>query len=257
MCSLRKNEIFKRGQVKICIPLMGKTKDEIVSNLIEIINYPVDIIEWRADHYENALDGAKSIDIINTIKEIEKNIPILYTFRTSNEGGEMEISKEKYKNLLMEMVTDSQVDMVDVEYMMGEDVVGDIVETAKQRNVVLIGSNHDFEKTPETSVIYDRLLGMYKAGLDVSKIAVMPQNKMDVIRLLEATAKINEDYDDIFTITMSMGEVGAVSRIIGSYFGSVMTFGAAGKSSAPGQIDAKNLRDIMVDIKNNIEKIER
>ena len=86
MCSLRKNEIFKRGQVKICIPLMGKTKDEIVSNLIEIINYPVDIIEWRADHYENALDGAKSIDIINTIKEIEKNIPILYTFRTSNEG---------------------------------------------------------------------------------------------------------------------------------------------------------------------------
>ena len=46
-------------------------------------------------------------------------------------------------------------------------------------------------------------------------------------------------------ITMSMGPLGAVSRVAGETFGSAVTFGAAGKASAPGQIAADDLYRIL------------
>jgi 3-dehydroquinate dehydratase-1 len=43
-------------------------------------------------------------------------------------------------------------------------------------------------------------------------------------------------------VTMSMGPLGAVSRVAGETFGSCLTFGTVGESSAPGQLDAAGLR---------------
>ena len=44
---------------------------------------------------------------------------------------------------------------------------------------------------------------------------------------------------------MSMGKLGAVSRISGEIFGSAMTFGSAKKASAPGQIEVTALQKIL------------
>jgi 3-dehydroquinate dehydratase-1 len=44
---------------------------------------------------------------------------------------------------------------------------------------------------------------------------------------------------------MSMGKLGAVSRFTGSVFGSALTFGTVGKSSAPGQIPAVKLKELL------------
>jgi len=46
-------------------------------------------------------------------------------------------------------------------------------------------------------------------------------------------------------ITMSMGGQGLVSRLSGELFGSCLTFGALGQASAPGQIDARELKQIL------------
>lgn len=46
-------------------------------------------------------------------------------------------------------------------------------------------------------------------------------------------------------ITISMGKLGAVSRICGETFGSCITFGAGTDASAPGQIPATQLRKIL------------
>ena len=40
---------------------------------------------------------------------------------------------------------------------------------------------------------------------------------------------------------MSMGKLGVISRICGEVFGSAVTFGTAGKASAPGQLPANQL----------------
>ena len=46
-------------------------------------------------------------------------------------------------------------------------------------------------------------------------------------------------------ITMAMGSLGAITRAAGAVFGNAMTFGAAGKASAPGQIEVHTLKTIL------------
>ena len=63
-----------------------------------------------------------------------------------------------------------------------------------------------------------------------------------MFRLLEITRKIDQIIDKPL-ITMSMGDIGALSRIIGWAYGSILTFGVGVKSSAPGQIEVGKLRE--------------
>ena len=65
----------------------------------------------------------------------------------------------------------------------------------------------------------------------------MPQLKRDVLTLLEATLEMSEKYAKGPIITMSMAGMGVISRMAGETFGSAVTYGAAGKRSAPGQVD--------------------
>mgnify|MGYP003292501183 CR=1 FL=1 len=81
--------------------------------------------------------------------------------------------------------------------------------------------------------------------VDIPKIAVMPQSEQDVITLLSATEEFNREYADRPFITISMSKMGLVSRLAGGGFGSAMTFGAVGEVSAPGQIEAKQLKNIL------------
>ena len=54
--------------------------------------------------------------------------------------------------------------------------------------------------------------------------------------LLAATAEMTDHHPETPVITMSMGALGAVSRLCGEAFGSAMTFANPGTASAPGQV---------------------
>ena len=75
-------------------------------------------------------------------------------------------------------------------------------------------------------------------GGDVVKLAVMPETGEDVLRLMAASLDMRERYADRPFVTMSMGPMGAVTRISGGLTGSAITFGTAGEASAPGQLPA-------------------
>lgn len=243
---VKMKEFFLKGSNKICVPLMGKSEEEILNNAKQIHMYPAQIVEWRIDTYKDCKNFDMVTELVGKLKEVLVGIPLLGTFRTHKEGGNTYISKEEYVNLLDVLITKTEIDVIDIEYFFMEvDELKKTIEKAHKNNVLVIGSNHDFEKTPNTHEIYSRLKCMYDIGMDVSKIAVMPKCKMDVIRLLKATCEINEEYEDIKTITMSMGEIGTISRIVGGDFGNVMTFGTAKKASAPGQMDSQRLRNIL------------
>ena len=109
----------------------------------------------------------------------------------------------------------------------------------------MIASHHDFEQTPERDVIKMLLEQIRESGADIVKLAVMPQSMQDVLDLLEETNRFHEDYPSTPLITMSMGQLGSISRIAGEYFGSCVTFGAGEKASAPGQFDRNVLGNIL------------
>ena len=90
-----------------------------------------------------------------------------------------------------------------------------------------------------------RLRKMQDMNADIPKIAVMPQNKKDVLTLLAATEEMTTNYADRPIITMSMAGTGVISRLCGEVFGSSMTFGAAKKASAPGQMGVNDLSTVL------------
>ena len=85
---------------------------------------------------------------------------------------------------------------------------------------------------------------MDSVGVDIPKIAVMPNCKMDVIRLMEASLRAKEILNKP-VITMSMSNIGLISRVAAEITGSSVTFGCIGTPSAPGQIEVSTLREIM------------
>ena len=69
----------------------------------------------------------------------------------------------------------------------------------------------------------------------------MPRSAADVVSLLDATERRYRQAR-IPLITMSMGALGAVTRIGGGAFGSAATFATVGAASAPGQLPADGVR---------------
>ncbi len=111
--------------------------------------------------------------------------------------------------------------------------------------VAVIGSYHDFERTPSREEILRRLLFMDRMGVDIPKMAVMPQEREDVICLMEATSLADRLIVEKPIITMAMGRLGEVTRLSGENFGSSVSFGCMEQSSAPGQIPVEHLRYIL------------
>lgn len=246
-----KNITLGAGKPKICLPIVGKTFDEITMQAERIIQNPVDIIEWRADWFCDVINPFQVNTALKTIKSVIGELPLLFTIRTANEGGQLDISFEDYSNILTGISANPLVDAVDVEILMAsKDIITQLITGLKSDSVV-IASNHNFNNTPDIDTLVERLKYMEQCGADVCKIAVMPQSKEDVLTLLAAT---NKAYQILNTpvITMSMGQSGLISRLAGEIFGSSLTFGCVGQASAPGQIDAMELNTVLEILHKNM-----
>ncbi len=240
-----RNTVIGEGMPKICVPIVGVTKEAILEEAKAITKLPADVVEWRIDWFENVFDFAALEDVMKGLREVLGDMPILMTFRTSKEGGEKAIEDEVYADINIKAAQTGYVDMVDVEVFTGDEIVKKIIDGAHAAGVKVVASNHDFFKTPDKDDIVGRLRKMQDLGADIPKIAVMPQNKKDVLTLLAATEEMANEYADRPIITMSMAGTGVISRLAGEVFGSALTFGAAAKASAPGQMGVEDLKQIL------------
>ena len=233
------------GIPKICVPIVGVTREEILAAAENIKSTKADVVEWRVDWYEDIFDFTKTEATMQALREVLGEMPILFTFRTSKEGGEKAIETETYVELNQTAAKTGLIDLVDVEAFTGDEAVKAVVEIAHANGVKVIASNHDFHKTPAKEEIVSRLRKMQELGADIPKIAVMPQNTKDVLTLLAATEEMVSEYADRPIITMSMSGTGVISRLCGEVFGSALTFGAVGKVSAPGQMGIEDLTTVL------------
>ena len=240
-----RNVVIGEGMPKICVPIVGVTKEAILDEARAITKLPADVVEWRIDWFEHVFDFDKLVDVLKDLREVLGDMPILMTFRTSKEGGEKAIEDEVYADINIKAAQTGYVDLVDVEVFTGDEIVKKIIDGAHAAGVKVVASNHDFFKTPDKDDIVGRLRKMQDLGADIPKIAVMPQNKKDVLTLLAATEEMASEYADRPIITMSMAGTGVISRLAGEVFGSALTFGAAAKASAPGQMGVEDLKQVL------------
>lgn len=240
-----KNLVIGEGAPKIIVSLMGKDIATVKSEALAYREADFDILEWRVDHFTEVSSVDAVLEAARVIREVMADKPLLFTFRNAKEGGEQALSVENYIALNRAAVDSGLVDMIDLELFTGDELIKATVEYAHQKNVAVIMSNHDFHKTPAAQEIVLRLRKMQELGADIPKIALMPQNKTDVLTLLGATLEMQERYADRPIITMSMAKTGVISRLSGEVFGSAATFGAVKKASAPGQISVTDLRTVL------------
>jgi len=247
-----KDVIIGEGLPKICVPMVGETIPQLVEEAEFLKGLDFDVVEWRVDFFKDVTNIDKVKEALKAIKQVLTNKPIIFTFRSAKEGGQKQVSTAFYVELNKSISESKLVEVIDVELFNDEKDVKELVKVAHENDVAVIISNHDFHKTPEKEEIISRLRKAQELGGDLPKIAVMPTCAKDVITLLDATRIMNEEYANVPIITMSMAGKGIISRLSGELFGSALTFGAAKKVSAPGQISVVELRKTIELLHNNI-----
>ncbi len=254
-CVIVKNIELGCGKPKICTSVVGKSETEIIKECEKISSMNVDIVELRCDFYEYIKDITKVCNLLDKIKKILNNKPLIFTIRSKEEGGEINISENEYMDLYKNICKKKLTDIIDVELRVGDEKAKQLVEIAHNNDIKVIISKHDFEKTPSKNEMIEDLIRMQKLKGDIPKLAVMPNDYIDVIKLLEVTNIMKEKYNETPIITISMGTKGIISRMSGQIFGSCLTFASGSKASAPGQIGVEDL-DISLEIINKYYKEE-
>lgn len=130
-----RNITIGEGRPKICVPIVGKTREEILKEAATFSSLPVDVAEWRVDWYDDVFDTEEVLTTAKQLNEALGEIPVLFTFRTSKEGGEKEISPEQYAQLNKAVAESGYVDLVDVEVFTGDEIVTSIISHAHANGV--------------------------------------------------------------------------------------------------------------------------
>lgn len=241
------------GRPKICAIVLGETEREILQLAERANTENCDMIEFRADHYSRILDVDAARTILGKVRKICRK-PIIFTFRRKEEGGKREASLEYYKKLLLIVAQNWYADLIDVEAAaIWEEP--EFINRLKDFGAYIIISHHDFSKTPSQEEIIQNFFTMQDLGADIVKAAYMPNNKKDVLNLISATENITSAYEACPVVAISMGHLGMITRLLGEFIESAITFAAITKSSAPGQINIDSLQEVLDIIHNNYKKV--
>lgn len=236
------------GRPKICVPIVGRNLSEILTQAQKLKPLNPDMAEWRIDWFAGAQDPQLLQTAMNALREALPQLPLLFTFRTRAEGGEQACTNEQYLSICRQAIQSSCCDLVDLELFSCGEALSELTGLAKNSKVTTIFSSHHFDRTPPFEELLTIQQRMEQLGADICKIAVMPLSAQDVVTLLSATIQMSETAC-CPVITMSMGALGAVSRICGELTGCCLTFGAAEQGSAPGQIPVSELRHMLEALK--------
>ena len=186
-----------------------------------------DLLELRIDCFKKR----DALYIQKTIKDIKTaNLPVIATIRSKAEGGKAAISDSDRLGLFETILP--FVDAVDIE-LSSRQILKDIISQAHRFNKKVLVSYHNFKNTPEQKKLEAIIKNSKKAGSDIVKIATLARDKKDIIRL----ASLTVSHENI--ITIAMGRLGTLSRLLFPMLGSLLTYCSVTKASAPGQIPLK------------------
>jgi 3-dehydroquinate dehydratase I len=225
----------------ICSPLVGRTRERVLAEAVIVAAKKPDVIEWRVDYFDAIGDTAAVLATGKALRDAVGDAPVIFTRRSTKEGGErIPLDDEGVVRLYDAVGASGLVDFLDFEMSNDPDHVHRVVTAAHASATRVILSYHNFGYTPGKEFLVQRFLEAERLGGDVAKVAVMPRDRGDVLTLLAATSRA-EAKARIPLISMSMGPLGVVTRMIGGVFGSSLSFAIGEGSSAPGQMPIADL----------------
>lgn len=219
--------------MKIVVPVMPRNLEDVANIDLDRLA-GADLIEWRADF----LPKEEILRVAPAVFEKFVGREVVFTLRTSREGGNIELTNEEYIQILKEIAHLYQPEFIDFEYYSRKEVFDQMLEFP---NLVL--SYHNFEETPENYMeIMSELTSLSPA---VVKMAVMAETEQDVLDVMNYTRGFKTLNAEQSYATMSMGNLGKLSRVAGMLTGSCWTFASLDEASAPGQLSLANVQKIL------------
>ncbi len=225
----------------LCAPLVGRNRARLLAEAASVLRQKPDIVEWRVDFFDRVGDPAAVIAMIGELRGVVGDRPVIFTCRSEASGGErIAIGDEAVAALYEAVAATRSVEFMDFEIGKDPQHLRRVRESTRRHGIRLILSYHNLAYTPGHDYLVDRFLEAERQGADVAMVQVMPRDRADVLRLLAATAEA-DDKARIPLISMSVGPLGSVTRMVGGLFGSWLSFGVAESASAPGQIPMGDL----------------
>lgn len=224
-----------------CVPLVAETLNQLLDQADAAHRLGPDVVEWRADSYGGA--GASAfVDALRQARAVVDPAPVIFTLRISSEGGARPIPQNVRADCIDAVLRSGHADIVDLELSNGAGFLQPLIETARTNETRVMLSFHDFNATPGQEVLLATVAAMIRQGGDIAKIACMPREPGDVLRLMQATLAARRAFPAVPLCTMAMGGMGSISRVAGFLYGSDMAFAVGQAVSAPGQIPIAEAR---------------
>ncbi|RZH66262.1 type I 3-dehydroquinate dehydratase [Natrinema altunense] len=193
-----------------------------------------DAIEFRMDLADEPLAALEAYD---------GELPILATNRAEWEGGEA--PAEGRLEALAEATAVDAVGAIDLELeSILDGAAATVLETARDRDVSIVASAHDFEGTPSRDAMV-RTLTEAGTYADVAKLAVTAESTADTLALLSATEQVTARGEPV--ATMAMGDAGRHTRAVAPVYGSKIGYAPVhpADATAPGQYDLETLAGLV------------
>lgn len=212
----------------LCAVIKGPTLEQAREQLNKAIK-GCSLVEIRLDFFKNV-----SLNEIKLLKD-EFNIPMLFTLRSTSQGGAYDKSERERLDELKEFAS-LKPEYIDVEYTVDPSYFKEL--KAKYPETKLIVSFHDFEKMPPLLPILNQLK---QISADLYKIAVMVHSAAEALSLL---VFMKEHQPNL--LIMGMGVYGEVTRILAPVYGGLYVYASLdeGLSTAPGQVTVEQLNSI-------------
>ena len=233
---------FGGAKPLFCVPLVPAGLDQLRAQAEVAHQLAPDVVEWRADYFAG-LTSESAAQAMYELRKIADRELLIFTLRVKAEGGQNNMTQDERLRCIEAVLNTGEVDLLDVELSNSAPFLEGVRKAAKGKARIIL-SFHDFERTPDSNFLDAKIDEMVRHGTDIAKIACMPQDPADVLRLFDVTLRARKKYPSVPLCTMSMAGMGCLSRVAGFLYGSDMAFAVGRTASAPGQIPLAEARSI-------------
>ena len=216
---------------RVCVPVSASNYDEL-ERLTSVASKFGDLVELRLDYLhpdELTIAQQQLHGLVERLK-----VPVILTFRPSEEGGQRDLSLEQRKSFWRDLKKPPSA-FFDIERDLCEQLAAD--DPGR-----IICSHHDFSGVPENLDELYRELSSTSAR--ILKIAVHAKDAVDCLPLFHLLNRASSEGREL--IALAMGDAGLATRVLGPSRGSFLTYASfeQGAETAPGQPTVERMKSV-------------
>lgn len=234
---------LKSKKPVFCYPILESTRNGYINKVTELSKKQNTMLELRIDYLLClGLSIEQIIDFISVLKKKYTSKKLIATIRTIDQGGKVDLTKEKYFYFVKLLYLKSRVHAIDIEYKFYkvDKQYYDSLFKKKKKDVIM--SMHIFDKVFFVKDYKDIFKEMAESKSNIVKFAIKVYTKDDLFNFMDTARKsyglFKREHKKV--VFIAMGELGKVSRVFPEYTHTSIVFLNAyqAEDKALGQMSA-------------------